>query len=90
MLIINNNIIINNNLNNNNNNDNDNDDNNQEEKQNQIFHKNFIQELKSNKFIYIKDYPEQEINEKNINYINCVQNISKKFIFLKNKTYLIN
>ena len=82
-----NNININNNFNNNNNNDNDNDsdNDNQEEKQNQIFHKNFIQELKSNKFIYIKDYPEQEINEKNINYINWLQNIYTKIYLFKEK-----
>ena len=81
-------ININNNVNNNiNNNVNDNEIS-EEEKENEKFHKDFIQELKNNKYIFIKDYPEQEVNELNVKYINWLKNLYKKKFFSEEKKYI--
>ena len=81
-------ININNNVNNNiNNNVNDNEIS-EEEKENEKFHKDFIQELKNNKYIFIKDYPEQEVNELNVKYINWLKNLYKKNFFSEEKKYI--
>ena len=81
-------ININNNVNNNiNNNVNDNEIS-EEEKENEKFHKDFIQELKNNKYIFIKDYPVQEVNELNVKYINWLKNLYKKKFFSEEKKYI--
>ena len=81
-------ININNNVNNNiNNNVNDNEIS-EEEKENEKFHKDFIQELKNNNYIFIKDYPEQEVNELNVKYINWLKNLYKKNFFSEEKKYI--
>ena len=65
--------------------DNDNiedDDISEEEKKNKVFHYKFIQELKNDGFIFIKDFPEQMTNENNKDYANWLIMIYKN-IFIK-------
>jgi hypothetical protein len=53
-----------------------------EEKENKVFLYKFIQELKNDGFIFIKDFPEQIINENNKDYANWLIMIYKN-IFIK-------
>ena len=52
------------------------------------FQNEFIEELKNKKYIFIKDYIDQEINEENIKFMNWLKIIYKNIYFLKNNNNL--
>ena len=61
----------------------------EEEEQNRLFQLNFIQKLKSNSFIFIKDYLNQKTDENNLKYLKWLQSLYKKIYFTNDEKPLI-